>query len=56
MGNRPLEDNWRWSKKTLTNVVQNDATAEATTEKATSTLTAEYYINQIPKEQVKLIV
>ena len=37
-GNRPLEDNWRWSKKTLTNVAQNDATAEATTEKASQVI------------------
>ena len=53
-GNRQLEDNWRWSKKTLANVAQNDATTEATTEKITNTLTAEYYINQIPKETSKI--
>ena len=49
-GNRPLADNWRWSKTSVSSVVQNDKTLETTSENTLETRTAQYYIDQIPKE------
>jgi TolA-binding protein len=53
-GNRPLVDNWRWSKKTISNSAQSDVTSEINKENTVGLLTAEYYINQTPKLQSEI--
>ncbi|HET8736802.1 MAG TPA: hypothetical protein VFM69_09390 [Pricia sp.] len=56
-GKRPLEDDWRWSKKGRTLPLETTGAQVATNDSLSSeptqddTLTVDYYMNRIPKEK-----
>lgn len=49
-GDRPLEDNWRWSDKT-TSVEENEEEEENKTKKLNSKYEVKTYLNAIPKDK-----
>ncbi len=51
-GNRPLEDNWRWSDRSLIN--QNTDTTSVVVEQEESRYDVASYIDRIPKDKIAL--
>ncbi len=53
-GERPLEDNWRWSNKTILTSSSQTADNNAKNQQNKDLLTTAYYIDQIPKDPTEI--
>ena len=49
-GERPLEDNWRWSNKTIASAASTNTASDSKEEQSQDILTTAYYKDQIPKD------
>ena len=53
-GKRPLADNWRWSKKTISGEVSKLIASKAEGETNKDILTVSYYLDQIPADSAQI--
>lgn len=49
-GKRPLVDNWRWSKQTVSDAISKPSASKEVKESLESILDVRYYMNQIPTD------